>query len=201
MGCHFLLQGIFLTQGLSLCLLHCRQFLYHWATRETHANKVMLKILQASLQQSLNQELPDIQAGFRKGRGTRNQLANICCIIEKFQRKFQKNIYFCFIDCSNAFDCVDHNKLRKILRDGNTRPLYLPPWETCMLLKKQQMEPYMEQLTGSKLGEWYDKAVYCHPVYLISMQSTSCEMPGWMNPMLESRLLGEITSDRQIIPF
>ena len=127
MGCHFLLQGIFLMQGLSLCLLHCRQILYHWATRETHANKVMLKILQASLQQYVNQELPDIQAGFKKGRGTINQIGNICCIIEKFQRKFQKNIYFCFIDCSNAFDCVDHNKLWKILRDGNTRPYYLPP--------------------------------------------------------------------------
>ena len=70
-----------------------------------------------------------------------------------------------------------------------------------MQVKTQQLEPYMLQWTGSKLGKEYDKAVYCHPVYLISMQSTSCEMPGWMNPMLESRLLGEITSDRQIIPF
>ena len=72
-----------------------------------------------------------------------------------------------------------------------------------MRVKKQQLEQDMEQQTGSKLGKEYDKAVYCHPVYLISMQSTSCEMPGWMNPMLESRLLGEIstTSDRQIIPF
>ena len=72
-----------------------------------------------------------------------------------------------------------------------------------MQVDNQQLELYMEQQTGSKLGKEYDKAVYCHPVYLISMQSTSCEMPGWMNPMLESRLLGEIstTSDRQIIPF
>ena len=70
-----------------------------------------------------------------------------------------------------------------------------------MQAKKQQLELDMEQQTGSKLGKDYIKAVYCHPVYLISMQSTSCEMPGWMNPMLESRLLGEITSDRQIIPF
>ena len=82
----------------------------------------MLKILQARLQQYVNWELPDVQAGFRKGRGTRDQIANICWIIEK-AREFQKNIYFCFIDYAKAFDCVDHNKLWKILkRDGNTRP-------------------------------------------------------------------------------
>ena len=75
-----------------------------------HASKVILKILQARLQQYLNQELPDVQAGFRKGRGTRDQIANICCIIEK-TREFQKNIYFCFIDYAKAFDCMDHNKL------------------------------------------------------------------------------------------
>ena len=82
----------------------------------------MLKILQARLQQYVNHELPDVQAGFRKGRGTRDQIANIRWIIEK-AREFQKNIYFCFLDCAKAFDCVDHNKLWKILeRDGNTRP-------------------------------------------------------------------------------
>ena len=87
----------------------------------------MLKILQARLQQYVNQEIPDVQAGFRKGRGTREEIANICWIIEK-AREFQKNIYFCFIDCVKAFDCVDHNKLWKILkRHGNTRPPYLPP--------------------------------------------------------------------------
>ena len=79
----------------------------------SHASKVMLKILQARLQQYVNRELPDIQAGFRKGRGTRDQIANIRWIIE---REFQKNIYFCFIDYAKAFDCVDHNKLWKILR-------------------------------------------------------------------------------------
>ena len=92
----------------------------------SHASKVMLKILQARLQQYVNCELPDVQAGFRKGRGTRDQIANICWIIEK-AREFQKNIYFCFIDYAKAFDCVDQNKLWKILRDGNTRPLDLPP--------------------------------------------------------------------------
>ena len=85
----------------------------------------MLKILQARLQQYVNHELPDVQAGFRKDRGTRDQIANICWIIKK-AREFQKNIYFCFIDYAKAFDCVDHNTLWKILRDGNTRPPYLP---------------------------------------------------------------------------
>ena len=86
----------------------------------------MLRLLQARLQQYVKQELPDVQVGFRKGRGIRNQIANICCIIEK-AREFQKNIYFCFIDYAKAFDCVDHNKLWKILRGGNPRPPYLPP--------------------------------------------------------------------------
>ena len=86
----------------------------------------MLKILQARLQQYMNHELPDVQAGYRKGRGTRDQIANIHCIIEK-ARKFQKNIYFCFIDYAKAFDCVDHNKLENSSRDGNTRPPDLPP--------------------------------------------------------------------------
>ena len=94
----------------------------------THLNdsKVMLKILQARLQQYLNRELPDVQAGFRKGRGTRDQIASIRWIIEK-ARGFQKNIYFGFIDYAEAFDCVGHNKLRKILRNGSTRPPYLSP--------------------------------------------------------------------------
>ena len=82
----------------------------------SHASKVMLKTLQARLQQYVNRELPDIQAGFRKGRGTRDQIAKICWIIEK-SREFQKNIYFCFIDYAKAFDCVDHNKLWKILQE------------------------------------------------------------------------------------
>ena len=91
----------------------------------SQASKVMLKIFQARLQQYVNHEIPDIQAGFRKGRGTKDQIANICWSIEK-AREFQKNVYFCFIDYAKAFDCVDHNKLWKILRDGNTRPPDLP---------------------------------------------------------------------------
>ena len=92
----------------------------------SHASKVMLKILQARHQQQLNCELPDVQAGFRTGRGTRDQIANIRWIMEK-SREFQKNIYFCFIDYAKAFDCVDHNKLENSSRDGNTRPPDLPP--------------------------------------------------------------------------
>ena len=90
----------------------------------SHASKAMVKILQARLQQYMNHEVPDVQAGFRKGRGTRDQIANIRWIIEK-AREFQKNIY-CFTDYAKAFDCVDYNKLWKILRDGNTRPPDLP---------------------------------------------------------------------------
>ena len=155
----------------------------------SHASKVMLKVLQARLEQYVNRELPDVQAGFRKGGGTRDQIASICWIIEK-AREFQKNIYFCFIDYTEAFDCVDHNKLQQILKE-----MQIPCHLTYLLrnvyaVKKQQLEPDMDLQTGSKLGKEYVKAVYCHPVYLTSMQSTSCEMPGWMKHKLESRLSG-----------
>ena len=99
---------------------------YCTITLISHASKVMLKILQARLQQYMTCELPDVQAGFRKGRETRDQIINICGIIKK-AREFQKNIYFCFIDYAKAFDCVNHNKLGKISeRDGNTRQPDLP---------------------------------------------------------------------------
>ena len=90
----------------------------------------MLKILQARIQQYINHEIPDVQDGFRKGRGTRNQIANICWIIKK-AREFQKNSYFYFIDYAKSFDCVDHNKLENSSRDGNTRPPDLSP-EKCV---------------------------------------------------------------------
>ena len=93
----------------------------------SHASKVMLKILQARLQQYVNHELPDVQASFRKGRGTRDQIANICWIIKK-AKEFQKNIYFCFIDYAKAFDCVNHNKLWKILKE-----MGIPDCLTCLL--------------------------------------------------------------------
>ena len=107
-----------------------KERLNYWTTALTsHASKVMLKSLQARLQQYLNRELPDVQAGFRKGRGTRDQIVNICWIIEK-AREFQKNIYFCFIDYAKAFDCVGHNKLWKILKE-----MGLPDHLTCLLRK------------------------------------------------------------------
>ena len=99
---------------------------YYTSALISHSRKTMLKILQARLQQYVNHELPDVQAGFRKGRGARGQIANIHWIMEKV-RKFQKNIYFCFPDYAKAFDCVDHNKLENSERYGNTRPPDLPP--------------------------------------------------------------------------
>ena len=136
----------------------------------------MLKILQARLQQYVNCELPDVQAVFRKVRGTSDQIANICWIIKK-AKEFQKNIYFCFIDYAKAFDCVD-NKLWKILKE-----LGIPDHLTCL-----QRNLYAGQeatvrtghgtIDGSKLGKEYIKVVYCHPAYLTYMQSISCEMLG-----------------------
>ena len=141
----------------------------------------MLKILQARLQQYMNHELPDVQDGFRKGRGIRDQIANVHWMIEK-AREFPKNIYFCFIDYTKAFDYVDHKKLRKILQEMGI-PDYLT-WLLRNLYSGQeatgQEELDMEQQIGSKLGKEYVKAIYCHPSYLTCMQSTSCEMPGLM---------------------
>ena len=104
-----------------------RMFKHHTIALISHASKVMLKILQARLQQCVNCELPDVQAGFRKGRGTRDQIANIRWIIKK-ARAFQKNIYFCFIDYAKSFDCVDHSKLWKILQE-----MGIPDHLTCFL--------------------------------------------------------------------
>ena len=122
----------------------------------------MLKILQARLQQYLNCELPDVQAGFGKGRRNRDQIANICWIMEK-AREFQKNIYLCFVDYAKALDCVDHNKLWKILKEMGKQTTLPASWEICMQVKKQQLEPDMEQWTGSKLGKEHVKAVYLSP--------------------------------------
>ena len=120
----------------------------------------------------MNRELPDVQAGFRKGRGTRDQIANICWIIET-AREFQNNIYFCFIDYAKFFDCVDHNKLWKILKE-----MGIPDHLTCLL---RNLYTGQEATVGTGHGttDWfqiekeYVKAVYCHPAYLIYMQSTS----------------------------
>ena len=117
-------------------------------------------------------ELPDVQAGFRKGRGTRDQVANIHWIIEK-AREFQKNIYFCFIDYAKAFDCVDHNKLWKILKE-----MGIPDHLTCLLRNLYAgQEATVRTRHGTtdwfQIGRVYIKAVYCHPDYLTYMQSTS----------------------------
>ena len=149
----------------------------------------------------MNRELSDVQAGFRKGRGTRDQIANIRWIMEK-AREFQKNIYFCFIDYARAFGYMDHNKLWKILNEVG-----IPDHLTCFLRNLYAGQEATVR-TGHGTTDWfqigkeYVKAVYCHPVYLTCMQSTSCEMPGWMKHKLESRLPGEIsiTSDMQMTP-
>ena len=114
---------------------------YHKIALISHSSKVMLKILQARLQQYVNRERPDVQAGFRKGRGTRDQIANVCWIIEK-AREFQKNIYFCFIDYAKAFDCVDHNKLWEILKQ-----MWIPDHLPC-LLRNLYVDPAATVRTG-----------------------------------------------------
>ena len=161
----------------------------------------MLKILQARLQQYVNCELPDVLAGFRKGRGTRDQIANIHWIIKK-AREFQKNNYLYFIDYTKAFHCADHNKLWDILKE-----MGIPDYLTCLLQnlhigQEATVRTEHEQWTGSKLGKESIKAVYCYLAYLTSMQSTSCETLGWMKHKLESRFPGEIsiTSHMQMIP-
>ena len=126
----------------------------------------MLKILQARLQQNMNQELPDVQAGFRKGKGTQDQIANIYWIIE-IAREFQKNIYFCFIDYAKVFDCVDHNKLLKILKE-----MRIPDHLTYLL---RNLYAGQEAIVRTRHGtiDWFQigkgdiKAVYCHSAYLI----------------------------------
>ena len=131
----------------------------------SNASKVMLKILQARLQWYMNWELSDVQAGFRKGRGTRDQIASIRWIRGK-AREFQKSIYFCFIDYAKAFDYVDHNKLWNILQDMGIPDHLTCPWEISVQVKKQQLELNMEQRNGAKLEKEYVRVVYCHPAYL-----------------------------------
>ena len=147
----------------------------------------------------MNRELSDVQAGFRKRRGTRDQIANICWIIEK-ARELQKKTSTS-ASLTKVFDCVDHNKL-KILKEMRIPDPLISSCETYEQAKKQQLEPDIEQQTCSKLGKQYVKAVYCHSVYLIYMQSTSGETLGWIKHKLESRFLGEIsiTSGMQRTP-
>ena len=150
----------------------------------------MHKILQARPKQYVNQELPYVQAGFRKGKETRDQIANIRWMIKK-ARESQKKKYIyslCSIEYAKAFDCVDHNKLWKILKRWEYQTSLSASWETCKQVKKQQLELDMEQRTGSKLGKEYINTVYRHPAYLTYMQSTPCKIPGQMKHKLESSL-------------
>ena len=133
----------------------------------------MLKILQARLQQCINCELADVQAVFRDGRGTRDQIANIRWVMEK-AREFQKNFYFCFIDHAKVFDCVDHNKLQKILQEMGI------PDHPTYLLRNLYAGQEATVRTGHGTTDWfqigkgtYVKSVYCYPAYLTYMQSTS----------------------------
>ena len=117
----------------------------------------MLKILQARLQQYMNLELPDVQAGFRKGRGTRDQIVNICWIIEK-AREYQKNIYFCFIDYAKPYDCMDHNKLENSSRNGNIRPPDLPPEKSVCRSRSNR--------TGHGTTDWFQIGTHGDPTSL-----------------------------------
>ena len=127
----------------------------------SHTNKVMLKILQARLQQYVNPELPDVQAGFRKGRGTRDQIANIHWIIEK-ARELQKNIYFCFTDYNKAFDCVDHNKLWKILKEMGI------PDHLTGLLRNLYAGQEATVRTGPGMMDWFQIRKGVHQGYILS---------------------------------
>ena len=143
----------------------------------------------------MNQELQDVQTGFQRGRGTRDQIANIHWLMEK-AKKFQKNICFCFIDYAKVFDCVDHITLWKILKEMGVPGLTLSVFLRNLYAGQEATFRTWHGATNcSKLGKVYDRAVYCHPAYLTYMQGTSCEMPGWVNHKLEST-----TSDTQIIP-
>ena len=172
----------------------CKGCFRYWTVALiSHVSNVMFKILQAKLQQCVNWDLPDVQAGFRKGRGTRDQIANIYLLIEE-ARNFQKSIYFCFTDYTKAFDCVDHNKLWKSLKE-----MRIPDHLTCLLRnlyvgQEATVRTECGTTIFSKFGKEYIKIVYCHPAYL-----TSHGMLGWMNHKLESILPGEIstTSDMQ----
>ena len=161
----------------------------------------MLKIFQARLQQYVNHELSDVQTEFRKGRGTRDQIANIRWIIEK-AREFQKNIYFCLLTMPKPLTVWITTNYGKFWKRWEYQTTLPASWERCMQVKKQQLELDMEQQSGSISGEEYINAVYCHPVYLTYMQGSSCEMLGWMKHKLESRLPAEIsiTSDTQMTP-
>ena len=147
----------------------------------------------------MNQGFPDVQDGFRKGRGTRDLIANIRWIIEK-EREFQKKTSTS-VSLTILKPLCGSQQTGRFWKRWEYQTTLFTSQEICMYVKKQQLEPDTEQQTSSKLGKEQVKAVYCHPAYLTSMQSTSCEMLGWMTHKLESRLPGEIsiTSDMQML--
>ena len=165
----------------------------------SHTSKVMLNILQVRLQQYVNHELPDVQAGFRKGRGSRDQIANICWIIEK-AREFQKNSTSALMTMPKPLIVWITINSGTFLKRCEYQTTLAASWKICTQVEKQQLELDMKQQTGSKSRKEYIKAEYCHPAYLTSMQSTSCEMLGWMKHKMQSRLPGEIsiTSETQM---
>ena len=152
-------------------------FRLHTIVLISHASKVMLKILQDRFQQYMNQEFPDVQAGFRKGRETRDQTTNICWLIEKtreFQKKTSTSASMTMLKPLTVWITTNCGKFWEIWEYQTTSPISS---ETCMQVKKQQLEPDMEKWTGSKLEKQYIKAIYCHPAYYTYIQSTSCKMP------------------------
>ena len=172
----------------------------------------MLKILQARLQQYMNQEGPDIQAGFRKGRGTRDQVVNIYWMLKKHENSRKRKRKIRIIPEKTSSVSLSSPKplttwitrnCGKFLKRWGYQTTLPVSWETCMQVKKRQLEPDKKQWTGLKLRKEYIKAVYCHPAHLTSMQRTSCKILDWMNHKLESIMLLEIsvTSDMQMIPL
>ena len=146
----------------------------------------MLKIFPTRLQQYMSWELPDVQAGLRKGRGTRDQVANIHWIIEN-AREFQKKSTSALLTIPKSLTVWITTNCGKFWKRWEDQTIWPASWEICMQVKKQQLELDMEQQIGSKLGKEYVTAVYCHPAYLTYMQSTSWDMLGWMKHKLESR--------------
>ena len=167
----------------------------------SHASKVMLKILQARLQQYVNRELPHVQAGFRKGRGTRDQTADICWIIEK-ARQFQKNIYFCFIDCAKAFDCVDHDKLWKILKEMRIPDHLIFPLRNLYAGQEAIVRTGHGTTDWFQIGKGECQGCILSPCLFNLYAEYIMRNAGLEEAQLESRLLGEIsiTSDMQMTP-
>ena len=151
----------------------------------SHASKVMLKILHARLQYYANQELSGVKAGFRKGRGTRDQIANICLIIEK-AREFQKNIYLCFLGYAKPLTACIMTNCGKLLKRWKYQTILAVSWETCLWVKKQQLETYLGQLIGSRSRKEYDRGCLLLPWCLAYTLSTSWEILGLMSYNLES---------------